>query len=410
MKSSLAIGVLFLVGSVGSQATLPYFHYTRDVTSQGPNQQNYIVVDREIWQHSRADLADIRLYDDDSENQVPYALREQKGGTSSDEEQVRILNLGTTGNEVQFDLDLGAVSEYDRVRLQLDAKDFVVTAQVEGRNKINDTRGVKLGLSTLYDFTHEKLGSNSVLQLPPSSFRFLHVKLSEGLKANQIKSAFVSNVEDQKASFMSAGECQPSASQQGTTVFNCSVAESVPVDRISFQVNADKVNFRRAMVITDSTGSGLASGEIERIRIIRQGQSVISEKLTLDVSDVKAKQLKITIQNGDDAPLPLESVRPLSIERRIYFDPQGKTLLKLYFGDEKLSAPDYDYAKFFREEKMPVEAQLGPPSPNSAYRGRMDDRPWSERHKAVLWLAMLLAVSVLTILAIRGFKADVKPV
>ena len=36
--------------------------------------------------------------------------------------------------------------------------------------------------------------------------------------------------------------------------------------------------------------------------------------------------------------------------------------------------------------------------------GRPDDRPWSERHKAVLWLAMLLAVIVLSALAIRGLE------
>jgi hypothetical protein len=43
---------------------------------------------------------------------------------------------------------------------------------------------------------------------------------------------------------------------------------------------------------------------------------------------------------------------------------------------------------------------------NAAYTGRPDDRPWSERHKAVLWAAMLLAVVVLAVLAVRGFKSE----
>ena len=45
---------------------------------------------------------------------------------------------------------------------------------------------------------------------------------------------------------------------------------------------------------------------------------------------------------------------------------------------------------------------------NEAYRGRPDDRPWSERHNAVLWLAMILAVAVLAALAIRGLRAETK--
>jgi len=48
---------------------------------------------------------------------------------------------------------------------------------------------------------------------------------------------------------------------------------------------------------------------------------------------------------------------------------------------------------------------LGPGTHNLAYTGRPDDRPWSERHKAILWLAMLLAVAVLAVFAIRGMQA-----
>jgi hypothetical protein len=53
-----------------------------------------------------------------------------------------------------------------------------------------------------------------------------------------------------------------------------------------------------------------------------------------------------------------------------------------------------------------VKADLGPGAPNEAYRRRPDDRPWSERHNAVLWFVMLLAVVVLAALAIRGLKAE----
>ena len=47
---------------------------------------------------------------------------------------------------------------------------------------------------------------------------------------------------------------------------------------------------------------------------------------------------------------------------------------------------------------------------NEAYSGRPDDRPWSERHNAVLWLAMILAVAVLAALAIRGLSGSRKTV
>jgi hypothetical protein len=48
---------------------------------------------------------------------------------------------------------------------------------------------------------------------------------------------------------------------------------------------------------------------------------------------------------------------------------------------------------------------MGPGAHNAAYSGRPDGRPWSERHKAVLWVSMIMAVIVLAALAIRGLKA-----
>jgi len=51
---------------------------------------------------------------------------------------------------------------------------------------------------------------------------------------------------------------------------------------------------------------------------------------------------------------------------------------------------------------------LGPGSHNPAYTGRPDDRPWSERHQVILWIAMLLAVALLAVLAIRGLNAEAR--
>jgi hypothetical protein len=47
---------------------------------------------------------------------------------------------------------------------------------------------------------------------------------------------------------------------------------------------------------------------------------------------------------------------------------------------------------------------LGTESANGAYTGRPDDRTWSERHPAVLWIAILAAVAVLGALALRSMK------
>jgi hypothetical protein len=394
---------IFLQVSHYDPAT-PYFGHVRDVTIATSGKQNYVVVDSNVWAHSRADLADVRLYD--GQAQVPYVIKQRRGGVSSVEQEAKVLNLGSVAGHTEFDINVGDLPEYDRVRLRLDATNFIATAEAEGRNELHQSPGVKLGSSTLYDFTRENLGSNFVLKLPASNFRFLHIRMAPGVKPGQVKGAVLFNLQEEKAVWSTAGTCHAGAQSKNTT-FLCEDSTGTPVDHLEFQVAATTVNFRRTVTVTDAKGSVIAIGEISRIRILRAGQSVTSENLGIELSGMREKQFTITVENGDDVALPVEAIQPQSIERLLFFDPAGKTALKLYYGDEKLSEPSYDYAHFFQEDAGAIEAKLSEDVANPAYTGRPDERPWSERHKGVLWAAMILAVAVLGGLALRGFKPTV---
>jgi hypothetical protein len=410
MKAAFfALAMLAVLGVASPPVpSISYFTNVRDIRVTQPSLQNYFAVDEEIWSRARPDLADLRIYD--GEAQVQYALSELRGGTSSQEEPARILNLGSVGGHTEFDLDMldanrGQVAEYDRIRLNLDAKDFVVTALVSGSNELGSKTATQLPPATLYDFTREELGSNPVLKLPPSTFRYLHVKLSAGILPAQVKGASVYNLQETKAVWSSVGSCGAPSQLARTTVLSCNAPLHVPVDRVRFEVDPKQVNFRRTVALSD-VGDHLygTGGDITRVRMNRGGTAVVSEELDVPITGKRSGELKITLDNGDNPPLAISGVQLLSVERRVYFDPQGKSELKLYYGDDKLGSPVYDYARFFKADPVAAKADLGPGSHNLAYEGRPDDRPWSERHKTVLWLAMLLAVIVLAALAIRGLK------
>jgi len=396
----LALLMLFAEPSRPQQA-IPYFTNTREVHIVEPGKQNYFVVDEEIWNHARPDLGDLRLYD--GESPVQYALSEQRDGIRSEEVEAKILNLGAVSGHTEFDLDTQGLAEYDRLRLRLDAHDFVATASVSGSDAPGQATRVELPPSTLYDFSKEQLGSNSLLKLPPSSFRYLHVKLSAGVLPQQVKGVTLYNQHEQKASWTKIGMCAAPEQRQRLTVITCTVPERVPLARVDLQIPSSQVNFRRIVTIEDSKGQQVSSGEISGVRVNRAGTLITNEQLSLNATST-ASQLTINVDNGDNPPLTITSAQPLALERRIYFDPQGKSALRLYYGDEKLSAPVYDYARFFRVDPLPAEAQLEPGSQNPQYAGRPDERPWSERHTTVLWAAMLVAVLGLAALALRGLR------
>jgi hypothetical protein len=401
-----ALCLLLATAAVAQTPAITFFSNLRDLRVAATGKQNYFVVDEELWQHARPDLADLRLFDGNT--QVPYALSIERGGVTDAETEARILNLGLSGGQTEFDIDAGSVPEYDHVRLQLEAKNFVGNARVTGKDAPGRIEETALESSTVYDFSNENLGSNFTLKLHPVSFRYLHVRISGAVRPQDVKGATISNLQEQKARWTNVGSCEAPRNQGRSTVISCYVAPRVPVDRLQFQVDPQQVNFRRTVSITEE-GLQVAGGELGRVKITRGGTTVTSEALNVNVGSRQAGHFSITIDNADNPPLSVSSVQPLSIERRVYFDPQTPAALKLYYGDPRLAAPVYDYAKFFHADGSAPEAELGPGSANPAYTGRPDERPWSERHKAILWIAMLVAVAVLGRLALRGLVSPAKP-
>ena len=401
MKTAATLLILFLLSLAAANPPgpqIPYFTRVRDVRITEADRQNYVVIDEELWTHSRPDLGDLRLYDGDTP--VQYALSEQRAGLASDEIEAKILNLGSINGHTEFDLDTGGLPEYDRIRLRLDAHDFVAIASVSGGSVPGKSDHVDLTPSTLYDFTKEQLGSNSQLKVRASSFRNLHVRLTPGLRPDQIKGATIYDLHEQQASWTRVGTCAAPQQKLRTTVIACDVPPKVPLSRIAFQIAPSQLNFRRTVSVEDDKGSQIAAGEISRVRI----NLITTEELAVNVANNSGRVI-VNIENGENPPLAITATDPLTLERRVYFDPDGKTNLRLYYGDAKLESPAYDYARVFHQEGSPRQAQLATGIPNPQYSGRPDDRPWSDRHTAILWMAMLLAVLVLAILAIRGLRS-----
>ena len=406
MKLALLFVLLAFAAPNPPEPAIAYFSNVREIHVAQSDRQNFFIVDEELWNHSRPDLGDLRIYDGDSP--VQYSLSEQRAGVASEEAEAKILNLGAVSGHTEFDLDAEGISAYDRIRLRLDAKDFVVTASVAGSNVLGQASSTDLPPSTLYDFTSEKLGSNSVLKLPPSSFRYLHIKLSKGILPQQVKGAAISNLREHQASWTRIGSCSPPQQKQRATVIFCDVPAKVPLNRLLFQIAPSQVNFRRTVNVENANGIQEASGELSRVRVNRAGTLVTAEEMAISMSGASGK-ITVSVDNQDNPPLTILAVQPLSLERRVYFDPQGKTSLKLYYGDEKLSTPVYDYARFFHLDPSPAEAKLAAGAHNPQYTGRPDDRPWSDRHMGILWAVMILAVIALALLAVRGLRSEVRP-
>ncbi len=397
MKNLLGLTLLVLAGP-----SIPYFKYQRPVQPSAAG-QHYVVVDELLWQHARPDLADMRFYS--GSNEVPYALTTERGTQESDHRDVRVLQQSTVGGKTQFLIDMSDIVEYDHVDLRLATRNFVAHAKVEGQDDLHGRRWANLEDSILYDLSKENLGGNSMLRLPQTTYHYLRVTIDGPVKPGDVTGAS-SEHRQVKAPIwrdVSRGMTQKQDGRDTVLIFD--VPQNVPVDRLVMVIDPAQPNFRREVELENEKKIGLGSGEINRIHMVRAGQKIDSEVQSVDFSAVGQKTIQVIIHNGDDPPLKISGARLQQHERRIYFDAPASGQLALYYGDEKLEGPLYDYAKLFQPEPGATAVPLGAETANAAYTGRPDDRAWSERHPAVLWIAIIAAVAVLGALALRSMKA-----
>lgn len=414
VNPGIKMSAVLLAAVIVAGPSIPYFKYQRAVQAQ-PDGQRFVAVDEQIWKNARPDLGDLRLYN--GQQEVPYALMVERGSRENDNKDVRVLQQSVVGGKTQFVMDMAGVAEYDRIDLKLAAKNYVAHARVEGQEDLHGTQWALLAESILYDLSKENLGGNSMLRLPLSTYKYLRVTIDGPVKPEDIRGATSEVRQEQKAVWrdvggaptltetsMSAARNDPSRRSGKATVLTFAVPEKVPIDRVAFDIDPAQPNFRRSVQVTDEKDAYIGSGQIDRVHMVRSGQKIDSDDHDVAFSAVGHKALKIIIDNGDDPPLKLKSARLQQLEHRLYFETPASAPLTLYYGDEKLEPPVYDYAKLFLLAKDAASAQLGAEQRNAAYAGRPDERPWTERHPAVLWIAIVAAVLVLGAIAVRSMK------
>ena len=151
------------------------------------------------------------------------------------------------------------------------------------------------------------------------------------------------------------------------------------------------------------------TGNLLRIHKVQDGKRIDEERLTAEAPrelfDTPSRWT-ITIANGDDPPVSLQSVRLEMLERTLCFEATANTTYTLRYGDPALAAPQYDYARLFSAQASPLQATAGPEKPNPGWQPRPDERPFTEKHPILLWAALIGVIALLGRYRLQVAKAS----
>jgi len=376
------------------------FRYARSLshTGRGPA---VFEPDARLYAHTQPGFADLRVVTPDG-SQVPWRLRPEE--EMQEPTPVALVYSGRRGGRAVALLDTGPLRQHiDRIALDLPDQTFVGRAEVLGSDDRKEF--VKLSTTVIYDIAGATTARSTTAVFPPADFRYYLVR-----------AAGVSSV--------SGGTIGPRTTAapalverplQTTRVFQkrrstVLVADlgfrGVPVDVL--RVATTTPVFDRAVQVDGSnnrrTWSPIAIARVSRLPdSVTQPLEIVAHQ----------RYLRVTITNGDDAPLRGLRLTALAGSRAILVRSDGPDRLRILYGNPRAAAPEYDYAllpvsalRLDEAARARLGPELGnplsiPPAPPAPPTRSIPDRyPWL--------VGALLAVAALVIGA-GGLAAALRP-
>lgn len=401
------------------------------------------VLDAQMFPHAAPSLNDLRLFPAfPGSHELPYAITLSEPVTQ-ETQSARVLNLGgQSDGRISFDLEMPPRA-YSSVTLQLDPAlhDFIATAVVSGMDSLSargpaSSSARALGTFTLFDLASQRLSRDTTLPLAESTLPYLHIVLTiarapgspaarSGFTPSIVQGAEVPPSRTAQTMYTTVAETSSIITKGRESIASFAVPPRVPVERVTVVLAPGFTgNFSRDVRVTakaeppakDDTGAHedtrytfpeTVTGNILRVHATEAGREIRTEQLSvpavLGANLQRGAQVEAAIENGDDQPLPITSVRLEMRQRKLCFDIPSAPL-NLYYGDDRLDAPVYDYARLFRAAPHPLTATLGPEQSNPAYQPEADTRSFTDRHPEVLWIALLVVICVLGAVAVRASK------
>ncbi len=395
------------------------FQYERPVISPGTGEA-CADLDPTIFPHAAPALRDLRLFSAErTPVELPYVLTVSEA-QQTDSDTARIGNLRRDGDTIDFDLAMPR-RPYTEVLLDLDAQNFLASAEVTGLSSTPGAGPIPLGRFTLFDLTAQHLSRNTTLALQESTFPLLHVRLrlhpsSPGqaaphLSPQIIRSATVPPSREQQVLFETALTAHPQLLGR-TTIAHFALPQHLPIERILFRLAPGfSGNFLRTVNITaQSTGSDAQEtivGTIARIHRDIAGMELRQQQMSLN-GPIGANlqgpaELTVILDNGPEAPLPLTAIELQVRQRKLCFTTHGEPLT-LAYGDPDLRAPPRTSTQVFSPAAHAAVARIGSEAVNPQWRGRPEMPKYRRRQPHLVWVLLLGLAILFGVVAVRASR------
>lgn len=382
--------------------------YSRSIDSPHPDVLNYVTIDRRAYAHSENRLADLRVIDDLG-NEQPYELRTRLAPPPQPVSLPATLreNSFVSGQFTQVVVDLGSrVSFHSSLHVQTPESDFINWVEVAASDDAHVWRIVK-PRAPISRFRRENLEGSQTIHYSENNARYLRLRIQEPAGQFPVTGVevFASQGVEQEEPTATILLVRPpdSSGPPSQTQWTFDLGSTtIPAAELDFETGQPE--FYRAVRIQTSLDQKewQPAGGGEIFRYAAGGGT--EESLRVRCYETwGARYWRVEILNASDAPLSSVRLSLAMSLRFVLFRPRENRAYRLLYGNERASAPQYDFARTLRIQPNEVllHLNLGLEETTTDYA---DPRPFTERHPNLLWIALGLAVVLLGYAALRAMR------
>ncbi len=376
-----------------------HWQFLRPLTANQPDQVSVLPLDRTVYEHAQADLSDLRIVRDGRE--VSYVIEKLTGAAQQTEMQPEILDRSVVpGGGLELTLDMGRTARHNRLRIATGETNFRIKVRIETSTDAKRW-ALARGDGYVFDFTQ---GGRSIsvltVEYPTSTRRYVRAAFLGWTKIDAVTGAWLTDYQEHPAVWQTVAVARPARveERQASLVTFDLGAEGLPHSRLRLETGATL--FHRACEIESSSDrkewSYIGSGVVYRFP--DEGS------LSLEFPEQSSRYVRLRIYNGDDRPVPLEQAFFDTVERRVKFLPAAAGEYALYYGNPEARTPSYDLGAILARRALGAEVTLeaGAERVNAAYRPPPpQQKPWSDRHPAVLYTVLGAAILVMGYVTVR---------
>lgn len=382
----------------------------------------------EVIDLSLPNLNDLRLLGNNGEK-TGYVVQESKGRSSKKLFTVKIYNRSyVPGKHSSVTLDFGSKHIKNAVKLTTHGMNFRRKVRIEGSDNGESWQVIRDGAFLFRAREADAQGATfdkDVVRFPDNDQRYLRVTVyndvddPESVKIEDVGSWRQVSTPAETAE-VPVVSMKTEEKKKVTEIILDLGFRNMPLYRLTLAVS-NRNFFRHVEIAGRNAETKTIKTVVEdspkfektvpvRWEDVTRGtifrfttKSEVEESLDIALKGSKYRYLRVRIKNYDDPSLQVEGATVTRVIQYLRFAGDPKIRYALYFGNLKAPKPKYDVERYIAKLRRDGtnHAVLGSVIPNPTHKASTKTLPWSERHRKIIWVALVAMLAVLSFVVYR---------